>query len=147
MLTDQNDLAERFREMSNEELARRCRDHSLTEAAQALAIAELTSRGLERAEPAPSANDPEEYKGDFAMVAQFLNPTDAHVLCSCLIASGIPAVLADANLVQVNALWAIALGGTRLLVPATYVAEALALIDAYDRGDLALPDNDESYRA
>jgi hypothetical protein len=61
-------------------------------------------------------------------------------------AAGVPAVVADANLVQMNSLWAIALGGVRVLVPASRVAEAKDVIAAFNRGDFALPNNFDNYR-
>ncbi|MCX7170078.1 MAG: DUF2007 domain-containing protein, partial [Proteobacteria bacterium] len=86
------------------------------------------------------------YQGDFVTVARFLNPTDAHIVCSCLEAAGVPALVADANLAQTNSLWTIAIGGTRVLVTASHVAEAKKIIEAFGRGDFALRDGDDSYR-
>ena len=83
-----------------------------------------------------------EYEGDFVTVAQFLNPTDAHIVCSCLEAAGVPAVVADTNLVQMNSLWAIAMGGVRIRVPANRVKEAEEVIEAFNRGDFELPDDE-----
>ena len=90
-----------------------------------------------------SAEDSEDYEGDFATVARFLNPTDAHIVAACLHASGIAVLVADANLVQANALWAIAAGGARILVAAAHLDEARAVIAAYERGEFALPDEDD----
>ena len=84
-----------------------------------------------------------EEEGDFVTVAQFLNPTDAHIVCSCLEAAGVPAVVADANLMQMNSLWTVAFGGVRIRVPSTRATEAREVIDAFNRGDFALPDEDE----
>jgi hypothetical protein len=80
-------------------------------------------------------------QGDFVIVARYLDATDAHVVCSCLQAAGLDAMLGDANLVQTNALWSIALGGARVLVPASQLDEATAVIAAFERGDFALPDD------
>jgi hypothetical protein len=80
--------------------------------------------------------------GDFVIVARYLDATDAHVVCSCLQAAGLDAMLGDANLVQTNALWSIALGGARVLVPQAQVDAAKEIIAAFERGDLALPDDD-----
>jgi len=89
--------------------------------------------------------DTTEGHDDFVTVARFFTPTDAHVVCACLEAAGIPALVADANLVQANSLWTTALGGVRLLVPSNFEAEAKAVIEAFERGDFALPDDDQSY--
>jgi hypothetical protein len=146
MDTDPLDLARHFRDMSDDELLHRCGSGSLTEAAQSVAIKELTSRGLTLPDPTTTASETANYEGDFETVARFLNPIDAHLICACLEAAGVPASVADANLVQTNSLWAIALGGVRVLVPASRVAEAKDVIEAFNRGDFALPDDGDFYR-
>ncbi len=78
--------------------------------------------------------------GDFETVAQFLDPIEAQLACSCLEAAGVPATVADANLVQTNSLWAIAVGGVRVRVAASRLAEAREVLAAFDRGDFALPE-------
>lgn len=137
--TDRDDLATRFRALSDAELLARCRSGTLNEAAQTVANKELAARGLELPGPVDAADEGAE--GDFVAVARFLNPTDAHLVRAVLEGSGIPAVAADANTVQMNLLWAPAVGGVRILVRASRAAEARELIDAFNRGDLALPDD------
>ena len=61
---------------------------------------------------------------DLFVVAKCLVPTDAYLVQGCLVASGIPAVVADANHVQADLLMAPALGGVRILVPASFLDEA-----------------------
>jgi hypothetical protein len=78
---------------------------------------------------------------DFVTVARYLDATDAHLMCSCLQAAGLDAMLGDAHLVQTNGLWAIALGGVRVRVPQSQVAHAQDVIAAFERGDLALKDD------
>ncbi|MBI2276502.1 MAG: DUF2007 domain-containing protein [Dechloromonas sp.] len=95
-------------------------------------------------EPPLSAQEPIAYAGDYEVVARYLNPTDAYVVRACLEMAGIPALIADAQLVQTNSLWAVALGGARLLVPAAYLAEAGNVIAAFNRGEYSLTDDDES---
>ena len=141
MNTDPLNLAKHFRDMSDDELLYRCSSGSLTEVAQSIAIEELTSRGQKLPEPIIMASETARYEGDFVTVARFLNPTDAHITCAYLEAAGVPAFVADANLVQLNSLLAIALGGVRVLVPASRVAEAKGVIQAFNRGDFALPDD------
>ena len=85
-------------------------------------------------------NDSED---DFEAFAHYLNPTDAHVICSCLVAGGVSAMVADANLVQMNDLWAVAVGGVRILVPTSHMTKAREIIEAFERGDLALSEDDE----
>ena len=80
--------------------------------------------------------------GDFEIFAQVLDPTEAHLRCACLVAGGIPAMLADANLVQTNELLALAVGGVRILVPKAYMAAAQTIFEAFERGELALSDDE-----
>jgi len=138
------ELARHFREMSDEELIDQCSSGTLTDSAQSIAMEEISSRGLELPGPVSTSYESAEYEGDFETVARFLNPTDAHVVCSCLGAAGVPAMVADANLVQTNALWTVAVGGVRVLVPASRVVEAKQVIEAFGRGDFALRDEGDS---
>lgn len=78
---------------------------------------------------------------DLFSIAKYMIPTQASLMQSCLVAAGIPAVLADANLVQTNLLWAPALGGVRILVPREYLIEAADVMAAYERGAYALDEN------
>lgn len=142
---DPLELEKYFRDISDEELLHRCNDGSLTEAAQSIADAELTSRGLKLPVLVTTPDESVPYEGDFETVAQLLNPMDANVLSGCLEAAGNPTVVADTNLVQLNSLLAIAVGGVRIRVPAARVAEAKDVIKAFNRGDFALPDDDDPY--
>ncbi len=83
-----------------------------------------------------------EYEGDFVTVAQILDATDAHIMRSCLEAAGIPAIIADANMVQMHSLLSIAVGGVRIRVPESHLAEAEEVIAAFHRGDFALSDDE-----
>ena len=83
----------------------------------------------------------DDYAGDMVTVARDLTPTDAHMLCACLAAAGVPATVADANLVQANALWSVAVGGAKLRVAAADVDEAKQVIAAFERGEFALDDD------
>lgn len=83
----------------------------------------------------------------FEVVAQYFSPTDAHVVADCLRVAGIPAFIADANLVQANYLLAIAVGGVRIRVPTQHAVEAREVIAAFERGGYALADDDEVYRS
>lgn len=86
-------------------------------------------------------DDPDDYHGDMVTIARDLTPTDAHMLCACLAAAGVPATVADANLVQANALWSVAVGGAKLRVAADHEAEARRVIAAFERGEFALDDD------
>jgi hypothetical protein len=78
---------------------------------------------------------------DLFEVARYLAPMEARLAQGCLEASGIPAVLADDQLVQANMLWAPALGGVRVLVPQDFVQQAEAVLAALQRGEFELGDD------
>ncbi|MGJ7916796.1 putative signal transducing protein [Massilia sp. LXY-6] len=75
---------------------------------------------------------------DLFEVARYLIPLEASLVQGCLVASGIPAVLADAHLMQTDLLLAPALGGVRILVPHAHLQEAQAVLEAFQRGEFAL---------
>jgi hypothetical protein len=78
---------------------------------------------------------------DLYVVARYMIPVDATLAQGCLEASGIPAMLADAHLMQTDLLLAPALGGVRLLVPAEHVQGAHEVLLALARGDFALDED------
>ena len=80
---------------------------------------------------------------DLFIVARYLIPMEASLMQGCMEASGIPAVLADAHLMQADLLLAPALGGVRILVPASFVQQAQSVIDAFKRGEFALDENSD----
>jgi len=135
-------LAGKYRDLETEELLNLFRS-GLTELAEGVAVAELNARGV--AVPSRPVDDDlaasDTYAGDFVSVASYFNPTEAHVLQACLRAADVPAVVADAGLVQANSLLTVAVGGVRVLVPEGFVAQARDIIDAFNRGDLELRDD------
>lgn len=144
MNSERLELAEHFDQLDDEELLSQYASGTLTETATAIAAEEIRRRQLQLpAVSEPQAPEAGEYAGDYETVARFLNPVNAHLVCSCLQAAGLPAIVADAQLVQTNSLWAPALGGARVLVPARYVADAKEVIAAFNSGALALRDDDE----
>jgi hypothetical protein len=78
---------------------------------------------------------------DLFAVAKYLIPIEASLVQGCLAASGIPAVLADAHLMQTDLLLAPALGGVRILVPAAHLLQAQAVLEAFERGEFELDDD------
>jgi hypothetical protein len=74
-------------------------------------------------------------------VATYYIPTDAHIVRGCLVAAGIPAVIADDQLVQTDSLLTPALGGVRILAPASYLQQAKEVIDAFNRGEYQLDED------
>ncbi|SFV16384.1 putative signal transducing protein [Pseudoduganella namucuonensis] len=77
----------------------------------------------------------------YQVIATFLVPMEAHLARGCLAAAGIPAVLADDHLTQTHLLLAPAIGGTRVMVPERYAAQARETLAAYERGEYALPED------
>jgi hypothetical protein len=139
---DRSSLQETFQELADEELLRRCASGDLTELAQSVAMAEVRARGLELP-PEPEPPRKEEYLGDWVIVARYLSYTEVHLLRSCLEAAGMPAAVADAQLIQTDALLTSAMRGASLKVPAAFASEALEVIAAFKRGDLQLGDDFE----
>jgi hypothetical protein len=89
----------------------------------------------------------EPYLGDIVTVAHRFDPLEAELMCGRLRADGIPATLADVHLVQAYAFFATALGGVRVMVPATFAPQALEAIAAIEQGELLLDDGgDEEAR-
>ena len=134
-------IAELFSSLSDDELTRRAASGELTDAALALAAAELTARGLDV--PPVQSVQPEargEYQGDLSVVARQLTATEAHLLAACLNAAGVPAVADDTHFVQTYSLLMGAVGGASIRVPARFVSEAREVIAAFRRGDFALSD-------
>lgn len=78
---------------------------------------------------------------DLITVAQFMVPTDAFMAQGCLVAAGIPAVVADANHAQAYQLIIPALGGVRVQVPEAYLQQAHEALQALARGDFALDED------
>ncbi|HAT32185.1 MAG TPA: hypothetical protein DCW29_15410 [Janthinobacterium sp.] len=74
-------------------------------------------------------------------VAIYPVATDALIVQGCLIAAGVPAQVADANLVQTYSLLTTALGGVRILAPASQLGQAQAIVAAFERGDYQLPED------
>jgi hypothetical protein len=136
-----------FARLENTELQRLVLGDQITDAARVLALAELQARGaaltLDTNEVSHATSDDVDL-GPFETLRQFLDPTEAHMVAARLQASGVPAFVADANLVQANMLLGIALGGVRLQVPAGLITEAKNILAAYERGEFSL--DDESRR-
>jgi hypothetical protein len=133
-----------FTSLTDEELLRRLRPGYLEEAAFALACQEAMSRGLTvPIAPAESPRDDESADdGDFVSVARSLDPTEAHLLQAYLESCEIPAVVADANVVQAYQIISQALGGASVRVPGRYRAQAEELLKQFRQGGAELNEAD-----
>ena len=97
-------LEETFRELADEELIRRCSSGELTELAQAVALEEVRARGLALPTPVVEEEPEPEYQGDWVIVARYLGYTEVNLQRAVLEGNGIPAVVADAQLMQTDGL-------------------------------------------
>lgn len=147
MNPDRQELEQDFRSLADDELTHRIAAGTLTELARWVAVAELKARGLQIPVPETGAGKADDtYHGDMSIVARNLDATEAHMLCSCLRAAGVPADSGDTNLVQMHSLLTIAVGGACVRVPEDYVAQAREIIEAFKSGALQL-DEDFDFRA
>jgi hypothetical protein len=76
--------------------------------------------------------------GELVTVTRVFNSLEAEMLRGCLEAEGIPATLGDAQTIQTDTLLTIALGGIRVMVPATFADAARATVKAFESGALAI---------
>lgn len=82
--------------------------------------------------------------GDLVTVTRVFHSLEAEMLRGCLEAEGIPTTLGDAQTVQTDTLLTVALGGIRVMVPASFADAARQTVEAIERGALAideLPDD------
>ena len=142
---DRRELQAAFARLADDELVRRITAGGLTDFALPIAWDEAQSRGLVlEALPMPGQDmvvPDEVYHGDFQTVAGHLTATEAHLLCDCLRAGGLPAITADVNLMQTHAWLAPAMGGASVRVPQAFVEEAMALLAAFRDGHFGLDDD------
>lgn len=141
MAYEEKDLAVHFRTLADEELLRQCSPAVLTDEALILARSEVLSRGLPLP-VVPESIEPEttegRYLGDFKIVARLLDTSEAHFLKHHLESCSIPAVVADANLVQVNPFLVGAVGGVSVRVPQAFMQEAVEIVAKFQGGEFAL---------
>ncbi|MGZ3241792.1 MAG: putative signal transducing protein, partial [Burkholderiaceae bacterium] len=91
----------------------------------------------------PAMSEQDTSARDLFVVAKYYIPTDAHIVRGCLVAAGVPAAIVDDNLVQTNSLLTAAVGGVRILVPESYLQQAREIIEAFNRGDFQLKDDED----
>lgn len=146
MVPSRESLKETFGELSDEELLRRCTSGELTEEAHAIAAHEARERGLELPRIVESEEREREYLGEWVTIARYLSYMEVNLLRSCLESAGIPAIAADAQTIQTDALLTPAMRGASLRVPAEYAAEAREVVEAFKRGDFELSEQFEPNR-
>lgn len=78
--------------------------------------------------------EPHDISGDFVRVATCNTPTEAYLLRGVLESAGLAPQVADANIVQANNWMTPAMGGVRVLVPASQVAAAKQAMAEFEAG-------------
>ena len=76
--------------------------------------------------------------GELVTVTRVFNSLEAEMLRGCLEAEGIPTTLGDAQTVQTDTLLTVALGGIRVMVPASFAGAARQTVEAVERGALEI---------
>jgi hypothetical protein len=147
MEVSREEIANSFRELSDEELLVRVKAGNLTDVGLDVAVSELRSRGLEppkiqRTQESDELDD-ETVDLDLVTVARFSNPLKANVLRACLEAHGIFAFVWGEHLGTTHIVYSIAGGGVRVQVPGSQLAQAKEVMAAWERGELAIDDEPE----
>jgi hypothetical protein len=157
MEVSEADLTEHFRMLSDAALLERLRARTLTPLASEVAQREARSRGLEIPEAGPTnvgaADEPSDGESDadsdtdsdaddidLVTIAHFTDPLQANVLRACLESHGIFAHVWGEHLGIAHIFLSTASGGMRVQVRSDQVAEARAVIAAFERGDFAIDD-------
>lgn len=86
---------------------------------------------------------PDQEPLDLVTVAHFTDPLQANVLRACLESHGIFAFLWGEHLGVAHLFLSAATGGMRVQVRSNQVAQAKAVIAAFERGDFALDEDEE----
>ena len=79
--------------------------------------------------------------GDWQTLITVFSPTEGYLLRGLLQAAGVPAAVADVHLVQAHSLLAPAVP-VRVQVPERRLAQAQAVLAAFDRGEFGLDESD-----
>ncbi len=76
--------------------------------------------------------------GELVTVTRVFNSLEAELLRGCLESEGIPATLGDVQTIQTDTLLTVALGGIRVMVPASFADAARLTVQAFEHGELAI---------
>jgi hypothetical protein len=146
MAITRESLLERFRPLSDEDLLALFQSSDLIDLAKEVAAEELGRRGIDVTQPATevvsasddalsSEVDAPTGGGDLVLIARLFTPIEAHILRGRLLAEGVLAVVADAQIVGVNPLLTMAVGGVRVLVRKSDFERAREIVSALEPGD------------
>ena len=127
MTPSPEDLAAQYAQMGEIELMELARSYDvMLEAAQAALRAEFVRRGLE----APIVEDPDEWEfRRLVTVRRYRDLAEAYVARSLLESAGIPAWIADENLVRMDWFYSNLVGGLRLQVDECNEAAAREILE------------------
>ncbi len=106
----------------------------------------LSERGLKIKEPVVEEFDDfpcDDYEDgeDLVTVTRFATPTEAYVFQGCLESEGVPAFVADANLVQANSFLVSAVGWVRVQVAEKDLKLAKDIFISFENGEYSIDDN------
>jgi putative signal transducing protein len=138
-------LLEQYQLLNDDELLAQFRSGELTDLAKNVAGEELQRRGVDLSNgaiEAPTETEDASVEGDLVMIARVSTPAEAEMLKGRLEVEGVPAVVVDAHTVQTLALFSLAVGGVRVLVPSSYADRAMAIVKSVANGDYAVNDPD-----
>jgi hypothetical protein len=134
-------LFDQFQLLNDGELLAEFRSGELTDLAKSIAGEELERRGIKVSEKIvePRTED-QDTSEDEALVpiARLFTAEEAEMLKARLEIEGVPAIVADAQTVQMLGSTALAFGGVRVLVPESFVDRALEIFKSVENGDFAL---------
>lgn len=140
MSISREDLAERFRDLSDETLCQRYLAGNMTELALSVARDEMRTRGIDIPRPdaqAPAADVESGLDGDLVNIASHLTLDEAQVFAAFLDAQGVPAFVADVHLA--SPLFAtFGANGVRIMVHEQNVALARQFLAGFKRGEYAV---------
>jgi hypothetical protein len=138
---NKEELASRYREMSDDELLRRVTAGTLTELAQEIASAELAARGIDLPELVDDEvtehdsleAEPESHSGvDLVTIARIINPLRANLLKVHLESEGIFTHLLGGHLGVVDLYLSAGSGGVHVQVRKDQAAHALEVLAKFD---------------
>jgi len=134
-------LFEQFQLLNDDELLAQFRSGELTDLAKSVAGEELQRRNIDISENIvePVTEDQDTSADEnLVTIARFFTAPEAEILRSRLEVEGVPAIVADAQMVQTIPLMAVAVGGVRVLVPDSFADRALEIVKGVEKGDYAL---------
>jgi hypothetical protein len=137
-------LLEQYQLLNDDALLAQFSSGELTDIAKNVAEQELRRRGVDVSNGAiePPSETEDSTDEDLVMIARVSTPAEAEMLRGRLEVEGVPAVVVDAHTAQTLALFSLAVGGVRVLVPSSYADRAIAIVRSVANGDYAVDDPD-----